>query len=205
MAATRGRRPLLGVLTGGSGGTYIAPTLRNARGRGILLGIVGAGSAGRQLGPGEGAVADRLIALVDAGTATFATRTGSITDLIPVLTDTSTGIYATSTARRVRVTYLVLEVPDPPPTFSGSITDALQAVVDAATSDQISRIATMQDILAAVADAATGIQEQYGIVIESISAVTDDGTAEVGQPDPDPSGNAGINGWSYTYNWKYSN
>jgi hypothetical protein len=118
MAAIRGRRPLVGVLTGGSGGIYVAPTANKGRGRGYLVGVLGAGVSAYALTQGEMAIQQRSPAFTQAAEIGLTALTATLAQTAPTFTQAASLLYAPSTARSVRVTYLVLEIPDPATTLT---------------------------------------------------------------------------------------
>ena len=154
MAAIRGRRPLLGVLSGGSGGTYIAPLLRNARGRGVLLGVLGGGAAGSVLASGAHAIAQQIPPPTQAIELGWTPLEASLTQTFPVPTQAGTFTFAPSNARAVRVTYLVLEVPDPAITAVIAASAPVFQQALAATFDGTYREAQLSQTVPAVTQSA---------------------------------------------------
>jgi len=153
MSATRGRRPLVGVLTGGSGGTYLAPTLRSARGR-LFPGVL-ASFGGSKLDAGEMLVRQRGPVPTQAAVVSATAITVTAAQTGPVPTQAAALTVAASTARSVRVTYLVLEVPDPATTLTAAQVGPVPTQAAVITNTPHDRVLTLAQTAPAPTQAAS--------------------------------------------------
>jgi hypothetical protein len=166
-------------LVGGSGGTYLAPTLRNARGRvfpGVLLSFGGSSAAN--------SIRQRLPPLTQALEGGPVGITATLAQTLARLTQAAAGTVATTTQRSVRVTYLVLEVPDP--ALTGVVTQALPVLTQAldGTNSPDDRNGQIAQTLAALTQAAEAIVGAGNLasISQRLAALTQAATGTISAP-----------------------
>lgn len=174
----RGRGAFVGLLAAPTAGTYVAPGDRSRRGRGIVPGLLALSVGGSSRAK---TIQQRLPALtqtLEGGPVEVAV---AIAQTLAALTQAATGTAAATNARSVRVSYLVLELPDPAITavITSTLTAMAQAVEGSSNPDDrfLSIVQTFPAITQAVAADVTSVLT--GVLTQTLPTLTQAGAVTV--------------------------